>query len=234
LTTTNGDWVTLTIPYKNGNTDKIQLEFHHYGPLGNGNELFLREVELIDTQNPGTTQGRNIFSLDLSAVTPFNFTYQDGKPSEPDWRSKVPNGIYLQCWKKESVSLFRAEEIEGRVAMGVTNLNDDISSQMLLQFDDGLNVPLVAGKEYRVRLEYRTTNDADGRMFVRNPKGGDYSSIAEAPLSGTNGQWRWVETTFRRPVDGKIDICIVNNSVGEGNTLYFRGFEVIEVSPGKN
>ncbi|MCI0702157.1 MAG: hypothetical protein L0241_13825, partial [Planctomycetia bacterium] len=234
LTTTNGEWATLTVPYKNGNTDKIQLEFHHYGPLGNGNELFLCEVELIDTQVIVANPGRSIFSLDLSTVAPFQFTYQDGAPSEPDWRSKVPAGIFLHCWKKESVSLFRAEEFEGRPALGITNLNDDISSQMLIQFDDGLNVPTVAGKEYRVRLEYCTTNEAAGRMVVRNPKGGEFGSIAETPLANTNGQWKWVETTFRRPADGKIDVCIINTTVGEGNTLYFRGLEVIELSPGKN
>jgi serine/threonine protein kinase len=55
LIQTNGEWTTLTIPYKNGNTDKIQIEFHHNGPLGAGNELYLRSLEVVeaDPRPPG-------------------------------------------------------------------------------------------------------------------------------------------------------------------------------------
>jgi eukaryotic-like serine/threonine-protein kinase len=229
MTPTNGDWVPATFRFRTGNTDKLQLEFHHYGPIGTGNELFLRDVELIDPEARPTESGASVFNLDLSKVGPFSFTYQDGAPGDPDWRSKVPNGIYLHCWKKESVAVFRAEVIDGRVALGLTNLNNDISSQMLLQFDEGLNVPLQRGAEYRLRLEYRTVNDAEGWVYVRNIKNGEYPSVASIRLDGTNGNWRTVETTFRRPADGKLDVCINNNIVGEGNTLYFRAVEVIEI-----
>jgi hypothetical protein len=177
---------------------------------------------------------RPVFSLDLSKVAPFSFTYQDGQPGDPDWRNKVPSGVYLHCWKKESVAQFRAEVIDGRPALGVTNLNDTVSSQMLFQFDDGLTAAVRPGGEYRVRLEYRTTNDAEGRVHVRNPTGGEFPSIAEARLGGTDGKWRWAETTFRRPADGKIDLCVVNATIGEGNTLSVRGLEVLEITPGSS
>ncbi len=175
-------------------------------------------------------QNSPVYSVDLSKVTPFSSTHQDGRHGDPDWRSKVPNGIYLHCWKKESVATFRGEVIDGRPALGVTNLNDDVSSQAIVQFDDKL---LRAGVEYRVRIEYRTTNEAEGRVWIRTLKDGESPSISDIPLSGTNGQWRWGEATFRRPADGGMDLCVVNNAVGDGNTLYFRGVELFEVAEKK-
>src|SRR5262249_29613943 len=141
----------------------------------------------------------------------------------------VPGGVYMFCWKKESVAEFRGVVADGRGAIGVTNLNDERSSQIVFQFDDGLGVPLRPGREYRLRLEYRTTNEAEGKLYVRNPRGGDFPSIAEGDLSGTGGQWRAIEVTFRRPADGKLDAILDNTTVGEGNTLYFRSLEIFEV-----
>ena len=106
-----------------------------------------------------------------------------------------------------------------------------MSSQALVQFEENV---LRVGVEYRVRFEYRTTNEAEGRLWVRTLRGGESPSIADILLSGTSGQWRWGETTFRRPAGHGIDVCIVNNAVGEGNTLYFRGVEIAEAAPGKN
>lgn len=48
LTQTGGDWATVSIPYKNGNTDKIQIEFHHNGPLGAENDLLIRGLEVVE------------------------------------------------------------------------------------------------------------------------------------------------------------------------------------------
>jgi eukaryotic-like serine/threonine-protein kinase len=171
------------------------------------------------------------YSLELSAVRPFTFTYKDGAPDDPVWNTHVPSGVYLHCWKRESVAEFRAAADAGRTWIGVTNLNSDVSSQILFQLDEGLNVPLAPGKRYRVRLGYRTTNDAEGAAFVRNPKNGDFSSIADVRLERTRGQWMTAEMTFRRPSEGKIDVCVINNAVGEGNALGIGALEVIETEP---
>jgi eukaryotic-like serine/threonine-protein kinase len=167
----------------------------------------------------------------MSKVAPFSFTYQDGRPGDPNWRGKTPGNIYLHCWKKESVSTFRGEVIDDRPVLGVTNLNDDVSSQILVQFEDNAFRP---GVEYRVRIEYRTANDAEGCLWVRTLKNGESPSIADVLLSGTDGRWRWAETTFRRPSGHALDLCIVNNAVGEGNTLYFRAVEIYEGDSEKN
>jgi hypothetical protein len=166
-----------------------------------------------------------VFVLDLSKLAPFSFTFQDGRHGDPDWRTKVPGSIYLHCWKRESVSMFRGDVIDGRSALGLTNLNDDISSQILVNLDDRV---LQSEASYKVRLEYRTTNEAEGRMWVRNPKENEYPSLADVALPESTAQWRWIEITFRRPADGKIDLCVVNNTVGEGNTVYVRRVEILD------
>jgi hypothetical protein len=43
-------WTTTTFRFRTGTAEKLQLEFHHYGPLGEENALFLRAVELTDTR----------------------------------------------------------------------------------------------------------------------------------------------------------------------------------------
>ena len=50
LTQTSGAWTTLTLPYKNGDTNQIQVEFHHNGPLGTDNELMVRVLDVIDAE----------------------------------------------------------------------------------------------------------------------------------------------------------------------------------------
>jgi tRNA A-37 threonylcarbamoyl transferase component Bud32 len=180
---------------------------------------------------PPAIPDRLIYAFDLSAVQPFKFVYQDGQPNDPNARSLVPNGVYLHCWKRESVSEFRSGADAGRPWIGVTNLNGDVSSQVLFRFDEELSLPLVPGKWYRVRMEYRTTNETEGRAYIRNPKNGEFSAIADARLERTEGKWKTAELTFRRPTEGKIDVCIINSAVGEGNTLAVRSLEVFETGP---
>jgi hypothetical protein len=139
----------------------------------------------------------------------------------------------MHCWKKESVAEFRGEPDGGRPWIGVTNLNDELSSQILFQFDDGLSIPLISGKRYRLQLEYRTTGEAEGKLHIRNPKNGEFTVFAEAKLDRTEGKWKSLEITFRRPVGGKVDVCITNFAVGEGSLLAVRAVEVFEIADGQ-
>ena len=172
-----------------------------------------------------------VFQLPASAV--FKSTFRDGQHTDPGARALAGKGIYLHCWKNESVAEFRCDVTEARPWIGVTNLNADLSSQVLFQFDEGLNLPVVPGKRYRVRVEYRTANDAQGTAQVRNPRGNEYPALAEVRLEGTNGAWKTVEMSFQRPVGGKIDVCVLNSAVGEGNQLAVRTVEVLEIEPVK-
>jgi hypothetical protein len=168
-----------------------------------------------------------VHAFKLSQLHPFKFTHQDGKYSDPNWPSLPVAGLHLHCWKRDSAAEFRAEVTDGRSWIGVTNLNSDLSAQMLFQFDEK---PLVPGKSYRVRIEYMTTNEGEGVVSVRNPKGSEYPSVVEARLDRTEGKWKTLEMTFQRPRDGKIDICVVNTAVGEGNLLAVRLMEVFETA----
>ena len=219
-------WHTATASFKpEGKNFQIAIGSTRTAP---GKFISISSFELIpEFVRPND---KLIYTLDLARVEPFRFKQQDGQPSDTDWRNKVPVGVYLHCWKKESVAEFRGEVSEGRPSIGVVNLNDNISSQILFQCDAGLGVPLRVDETYRVRMEYRMQNDAEGQVDVRNPHDNDYPSIANARLEPTDGKWRTVELTFRRPPNGTIDVCFVNNAVGEGNTLSVRSMEVYEVA----
>jgi hypothetical protein len=176
---------------------------------------------------------RPLFTFDLTGFPAFRLTYADGQSNDPNWRALAERGVLLHCWRKESVAEFRCEQSDGHAWLGLTNLNGELSSQILFQFDEAGVPPLTPGATYRVRLEYKTTNDADGWVSVRNPRGNDYPSVAGMSLERTEGQWKVVELKFRRPADGKIDLCLTNNAVGEGNLLAVRSVEVFEVRPEK-
>ncbi len=174
-----------------------------------------------------------IYSFQLPTSAVFRSTFRDGDHSDPRVREQIGRGIYLHCWKRESVAEFQGDVTEARPWIGVTNLNDEVSSQVLFQFDEGLNLPVLPGKRYRVYVEYRTMNDAQGVVQIRNPRGDEYTSLAEARLEGTDGKWKTICMTFQRPNGGKIDVCVVNNAVGEGNQLAVRTVEVLEAEPVK-
>ncbi len=236
LAPTGGAWKTIDLtfvrPDDEGNDFEVVVRSMGVSGIAAQGTISIRSVEVYDGAAPAPTPafaGRSIFKTNFSNVKPFRFTYQDRQAGDPDAATRVPTGILLHCWKPESVAEFRGEVADGRASIGVANLNDNISAQILFQPDAGLNINFVPGKNYGVRLEYRALNDADGRVDVRNPRANDFSTIAGAHLSGTNGGWKTVDVTFQRPVDGGIDICVMNNAVGEGNILSIRSLEVFEI-----
>jgi WD40 repeat protein/tRNA A-37 threonylcarbamoyl transferase component Bud32 len=171
---------------------------------------------------------RLVHTFELPREGAFRSRYQDGQHSDPAAAALTGRGVFLHCWRKQSVAEFRGEP-EGRPSVAVTNLGGDVSSQVIFQFNDAITVPTVAGKRYRVRFEYRTVNEAEGRAFVRNPKNEEFGSLTETRLERTDGKWRAVDLIFRRPADGKIDVCLTNSTTGEGNTLAVRSVEVFEI-----
>ncbi|VTR93901.1 serine threonine protein kinase with pasta sensor : Putative uncharacterized protein OS=Gemmata sp. Wa1-1 PE=4 SV=1: Pkinase: WD40: WD40: WD40 [Gemmata massiliana] len=182
---------------------------------------------------PPAPVGPLVYSFQFPQNMLFKSTFRDGEHGDTHASELTGKGIYLHCWKKESVAEFRGEVTEGRSWIGLTNLNTEVSSQILFQFDEGLNLPVLPGKKYRVSVEYRTTNDAHGVAQIRNPKEGEYPVLSEARLEGTDGKWKTIELTFQRSTGGKIDVCVLNNTVGEGNQLAVRTVEILEADPVK-
>jgi len=182
---------------------------------------------------PSVTVNRPIYAFDMAAIPSFTIRQQGGQLEDLGSGVSVPNGLFLHCWKKESVAEFRGGAESGRPWIGVANLNDEPTSQIIFQFDEGLNVPLVPGRRYRVRLEYKTCNEAGGWVYVRNPKADEFPSLIQVRLDRTGNKWQTVEVAFRRPAEGKIDVCVVNTAIGEGNLLALRSLEVFEADSDK-
>jgi serine/threonine protein kinase len=161
-------------------------------------------------------------AFEFGAVKPFRSTFMDGK-ADSDGGANLPAGAGMNCWNKASVAEFRAEEVAGKVGVGMTNLNDTNSSQLHLHD----LTALAAGQSYRMKVEYLTKNDATGRLSVRRPKE-NYQSIASAELPGTGGAWKTVTVDFTRPPAGvEVDAQVGTPTVGEGNTLYVHKIEIV-------
>lgn len=148
--------------------------------------------------------------------------------ADPSWRSKLPQGVNLHCWKRTSAAEFRLTRDGNAAAIGVTNLNDELSSQIHFLFEGGPGVRTTAGRGYRLRYEYRAQNEAFGVIVVRNPHNNTYPAVAQGQLTATGGAWRTGEVKFRRPGVGSLDAVVENRSVGEGNVVEVRALELFE------
>ena len=107
--------------------------------------------------------------------------------------------------------------------MGITNLNGDLTAQILVPKLGNL----VAKKNYRARVEYFTTNDAIGNMKVRIV-GGDFPTVNGMDLTNTQGKWKTATFDFVPPAGIPIDLQIQNQIIGEGNRLTVRKIEILE------
>ena len=155
-------------------------------------------------------------------MKPAKFNFADSNFTG-DSRPNLPTGIGADCWKPASIAEFSAEEIDGKVGFGITNLNDEISAQIHVR-DLGNLMP---SRTYRVRLEYLTQNDAVGRVSVRKP-GGSYTPINEIDLTSTGGKWKTATFDFVAPAGIKLDMQISSQTVGEGNRLTVHKVEILE------
>jgi hypothetical protein len=174
---------------------------------------------------PAREFGPPVYTFEAGALPPGKFTVENQKTLGENF---FPAGFLGHCWKNESVAEFRSGEVAGSRAFGATNFNDTLSSQVIVNLEGALGVSLTRGAEYRVRIEYRAANDAEGKVAIREP-GPSYKTLAQVQLSRGSDSWKSAEFTFRKDVDKKLDLLIENMAVGEGNTLWVRKFEIFEV-----
>jgi hypothetical protein len=231
LPDTGGQWKTVEVTWTRGDTP-VRILVDNYSPTPSA-VLYVREVALLagggqssaasQPAAPQRAEGATVFAVATTGVGQFRATFADGN-ADVNLGALLPPGLWAHCWKKTSVAEFRGEVAAGSAAVGVTNLNDDLSSQLLFQVE-GTGPVLRPGQEYAAKVEYRTTNDAHGTLSIRDPA---YQPIATAELPGTGGEWKTATVTFRR-TDQRVDAMVENKTVGEGNTLYVRKFEVVEL-----
>ncbi|MBY0455850.1 MAG: hypothetical protein K2V38_00785, partial [Gemmataceae bacterium] len=230
LPSTGGQWRTVTFDAVLVGTGG-QFEFHNaeVGPRSRA-RLGAFVVREGQPEPPLRTDGlRSVDRFDLSGLKPFRANF----PSDPDaagWRDRWTDEVLGHCWRKESAVEFAVEATDRGPAIGVTNLNDVLSSQILFNLGRA-RAGLVPGKRYHARAEYRTRGDGFGQLTVRNPKDGDYPTISAKLLDLTNGEWKSSFVTFVAPATGGTDLIIENLTVGAGNTVFVRALEVFEAGP---
>jgi eukaryotic-like serine/threonine-protein kinase len=184
--------------------------------------------------DPATwAEGATVYALDVSAIPAFRTQKEKGQRLGGD-AEQLPAGVGCQCWKDGAVGDFRCEKLDGVPALGVTNLNDEKSGQYLFSFEGGLKLALQPGKGYRVKVGCKTANDATGTATVHVVPG--FKGIASAKLTGPADQWKTANASFvRPPEEDKVEVRLVidNTSVGEGNTVWIRSLELVELIPPK-
>jgi hypothetical protein len=172
-------------------------------------------------------EGAVVYRLDVAAITPFRVTKGGSQPTQGE-PEMLPPGITCRCWKATARGEFRREERDGSAALGLTNFSDEKSAQFAFELEKELNLFLKPGKAYRVKVDYLTKADADGALVVQTQ---DYKGVAWAKLANTGGQWKSATASFERKEGIPVRLTIDNDAVGEGNTLYFRSVELVELNP---
>lgn len=176
-------------------------------------------------------EGRVVYRLDVSSIAPFRVVKEQHEriSGEPE---KLPVGVGCQCWKQGSVGEFRRATVDDVPALGLTGLNDVISAQLYFNLEGEMKLTLEPNKMYKVKITYLTHNDARGQAIVHVVPG--YSWIANVSLNNTNNRWQTATLIFRRPSaaeNAQVRLVIDNATVGEGNTLWVRSVEIVELVP---
>jgi hypothetical protein len=175
-------------------------------------------------------EGPSVYRLEIDKLAPFRVTKEGGKRLSGE-AERLPPGVRCTCWKATAVGEFRCEAIDGLPAVGVTNLSDEKSAQFALELEKDIQLVLKPGKAYRVKLGYMTRNETTGHATVQTQ---DYKGVASAALPNTGGTWKTASISFVRAEGVPVRLTLDNNVVGEGNTLYFRTVEIVEITdPGK-
>ena len=177
----------------------------------------------------GWTEGAVIYRFDAASLPPFQAT-KEGRTVTAGEAVPFPNGVSGNCWKKDATGEFRRDEADGSAALGVTNFSDLKSGQYSFELEREVGLMLRPGAAYRVKVSYLLRNDATGAAVIQTA---DYKTVGSTPLApGSGSGWRTATVSAQR-ADQPLRLTIDNNSVGEGNVLYFRSVEVVELVPGK-
>lgn len=250
LPNSNAEWKTVELVATRGaNPLRLLVDTSEKGV---GNTLFVRSVTVAEVgaarplaaaapaapvadaaSDPATwTEGATRYALDVAAIPAFRTQKEKGQRLGGD-EERLPAGVGCQCWKEGAVGDFRRDAFDGAPALGVTNLNDEKSGQFTFSLEGAMKLKLEPGKGYRVKVGYRTANDATGTATVHVVPG--YKGLTSVPLSGASG-WKTATASFvRPPAEDQVELRMVidNTSVGEGNTLWVRSVEVVELIPPK-
>lgn len=234
LPDTNGAWKKATIPYVRPAGKESQLAV---GPTTVNNKfIWLRTFEIgsgTDSAAPPAPTapapqkidkqvGRKLATFDFPVGEEQRAKFQDGAFFGGK-HIKVPENVSLYCWKKETVAEFRAGTIEGSPAVGVVNLNDELSSQVRF----GLKSDLVkSGKKYVAKIQYLTKNDTVANVLTQFGK--DYKRGAFITLPVSNDKWSTATLSFECLNIEEAGLLIENQSVGEGMLVYVRKVELFE------
>ena len=181
----------------------------------------------------GWAEGATVYALDVARIPAFRVTKERTTRTAGD-AEKLPSGIGCHTWKESGMGEFRRDMVEGIPALGVANLNDVKSAQYYFNLEGSQKVSLRPGQAYRLKVGYRTTGEGAGNATVHVTPG--YKGIGTAKLLPTVNQWKTATATFvRAPAADKVEVRMVveNDTVGEGNVLWIRSIEIVELNPPK-
>ncbi|HSQ55987.1 MAG TPA: hypothetical protein VLM40_09580, partial [Gemmata sp.] len=220
---------------------------------GAGNTLFVRSITISDASREGESvngtpsprppasdglanwaEGATVYTLDLAKIPEFRVVKDRGTRTSGD-AEQLPSGIGCHSWKEGAVGEFRCAKVNDVPALGIVNLNDEKSGQFYFSLETGMNLPLKPGKAYREKISYQTRNEATGHASVHVVPG--FTGISTRDMPNTDGKWANIAVSFiRPPASDNVEVRMVidNTSVGEGNTLWFRSVEIVELVPPQN
>ncbi|MBN9517295.1 protein kinase, partial [bacterium] len=178
---------------------------------------------------PGWTEGPLVYRLDAASVPAFRVS-KEGSNRTAGEAEELPRGVLARCWKAGATGEFRRDEADGSPALGLTNLSDARSGQFTFELERDMGVSLKTGSVYQAKLSYLTRNEATGSLVVQTT---EYKHVASAKLEGPPAGWKTATATFERRDGAPVRVTVDNGSVGEGNTVYFRRIEVVEMLPPK-
>jgi hypothetical protein len=221
-----GQWKTAVVPFTRGE-QQVRLTVENIA-TGEGNTLLFRGFEIHEAPaaaalaSPPATP---LYAVTFDGVPTFRKSVEQG--AAVGGLDRLPPHVSGFFRQSGATGEFRVEVIDGSKAVGITNFTDLKSGQLTVAFEEVPGGNLIPGRSYLARISYRTANDGAGKFDVQGG-GPGYRRYGSTDLTPSD-TWRTAEVPFTRP-DEKLSVVVDNTAVGEGNALYVRSIEVLEVA----
>lgn len=195
---TAGAWKTVeaVIPFLACSAGMIEFQNNDPNPQAS---LLIRAAEVVELPSSAALTrmvGPRLYALDLSTTQPFVSGIVGPNRAE-QIQTQLPKAVKIRPSGRKPQCEFNCELIDGRPALTMANGSPESSAIYIFDVEITGGARMSIGRDYFVRLTYKTLNDAKGWFTVGNINPYDVP-LAGKWLPKTDGQWATFEVAFTK------------------------------------
>ncbi len=223
LAATDGKWQTVESVVTS--PEKMNLKvFVQSAQWGEESLIYVKSIELFQTKEP---IGKSIYANFIPSLEPFSVTRSKEGIISSSGKGAFPKGWQSNTWKQNAQATFSLEEIDGVKALRIVNEIDN--SAQIFSHDGFLSVK--KNGRYRVRVTYRTSENAAGSIGIRVDNGEPKPDIWTVALRKNSTEWTTADAIVVPNQAGKLNVLVRNLQPAKDNFVLVKQIEVFELEP---